>query len=67
MKERKTYKSKLCAPDVSVLVVDDNVMNLKVVKMMLKPTRMKVSTCASGAECLEFIKSTGMISSLWIT
>ena len=47
---------KLCAPDVSVLVVDDNVMNLKVVKMMLKPTRMKVSTCASGAECLEFIK-----------
>lgn len=56
MKERKTYKSKLCAPDVSVLVVDDNVMNLKVVKMMLKPTRMKVSTCASGAECLELIK-----------
>ena len=56
MKERKTYKSKLCAPDVSVLVVDDNVMNLKVIKMMLKPTRMKVSTCASGAECLELIK-----------
>lgn len=56
MKERKTYKSKLCAPDVSVLVVDDNVMNLKVIKMMLKPTRMKVSTCASGAECLEVIK-----------
>lgn len=56
MKERKTYKSKLCAPEVSVLVVDDNVMNLKVIKMMLKPTRMKVSTCASGAECLELIK-----------
>lgn len=56
MKERKTYKSKLCAPDVSVLVVDDNDMNLKVVKMMLKPTRMKVATCASGAECLELIK-----------
>ncbi|MCQ5120620.1 hypothetical protein, partial [Coprococcus eutactus] len=56
MKVRKTYKSKLCAPDVSVLVVEDNVMNLNVVKMMLKPTRMKVSTCASGAECLEFIK-----------
>ena len=56
MTERKTYKSKLCAPSVNILVVDDNDMNLKVVKMMLKPTRINVSTCTSGAECLELIK-----------
>ena len=54
--ERKTYRNTLCAPTASVLVVDDNDMNLKVVKMMLGPTRMEVTTCTSGAECLELIR-----------
>lgn len=54
--ERKTYRNTLCAPTASVLVVDDNDMNLKVVKMMLKPTHMEVTTCTSGAECLDLIR-----------
>ncbi len=54
--DRKTYRNSLCAPTASILVVDDNDMNLKVVKMMLEPTHIEVTTCTSGAECLEFIK-----------
>lgn len=56
LSERTTYKSTLCAPTAKILVVDDNDMNLKVVKMMLKPTQMEVTTCTSGAECLELIR-----------
>ena len=54
--ERSTYRNSLCAPTASVLVVDDNDMNLKVVRMMLKPTHIEVTTCTSGAECLELIR-----------
>ena len=54
--ERSTYRNSLCAPTASVLVVDDNDMNLKVVRMMLKPTHIEVTSCTSGAECLELIR-----------
>ena len=54
--ERRMYRNSLCAPTASILVVDDNDMNLKVVRMMLKPTHIEVTTCMSGAECLELIK-----------
>lgn len=43
------------AEQASVLVVDDNEMNRKVVKALLKETRMQVTTCGSGAECLKDI------------
>lgn len=56
MTERRTYRNSLCAPDASILVVDDNDMNLKVVKMMLGTTHINVETCTSGAECLDLIK-----------
>ena len=42
------------APQAKILVVDDVEMNLKVVKGLLKSTRIQIDTAVSGRECLEF-------------
>lgn len=52
------YIPQFIAPDADVLVVDDNPMNLNVIKGLLKGTKMFVSTASSGEECLEKIKDT---------
>lgn len=41
------------APNVKVLVVDDNEINLAVVKGLLGPTKMQVDTAKSGKECIQ--------------
>lgn len=41
------------APDAKILVVDDVDMNLKVVKGLLKETKIQIDTAVSGRECLE--------------
>lgn len=41
------------APECSILIVDDNSMNLEVMKELLKKTGMEIDTAESGAECLE--------------
>ena len=50
------YVPSFVAPDAAVLVVDDNPMNLNVVKGLLAPTKVFVSTAGSGEECLEKLK-----------
>ncbi len=50
------YVPMFVAPDADVLVVDDNPMNLNVIKGLLKATRMFVTTADSGEECLEKLK-----------
>lgn len=57
-KVNEPYKPKFIAPDADILVVDDTPMNLTVIKGLLKPTRVFVSTASSGEECLEKIKDT---------
>lgn len=52
-KNQTEYKESFIAPDVKVLVVDDNEMNLAVVKALLKKTQVKVTVCMSGKDCLE--------------
>ncbi|MBO5623708.1 MAG: response regulator, partial [Butyrivibrio sp.] len=52
------YVPKFIAPDADILVVDDNPMNLSVIKGLLKATKMFVTTASSGQECLEKMKST---------
>ena len=44
------------APGVSVLVVDDNTMNLAVFQALLKRTKMNIVTADSGRKCLELVK-----------
>ncbi len=46
------------APDAKILVVDDNEMNRKVFKNLLKHTQAEIVEAASGRECLELVKKT---------
>ena len=59
-KSREEYQSgneKFTTQDAHVLVVDDNRMNLRVVKEMLKIYNIKVTTAISGKDALEKIIS----------
>lgn len=47
-------ESKLYAPNASVLVVDDNAMNLAVIKMLLKRSKIKLDFAKGGLECLDY-------------
>ena len=49
------YENSFVAPDASVLVVDDNRMNLAVVRNLLKKTQIQITSCMSGAEALELM------------
>ena len=51
------YVPKFIAPEADILVVDDNAMNLAVIKGLLKPTKMFITTAESGKECLEKLKT----------
>lgn len=44
------------APEASMLIVDDNRVNLTVAKGLIKPTKIKVDTVMSGQEALEKVK-----------
>ncbi|MBP3206418.1 MAG: MATE family efflux transporter [Lachnospiraceae bacterium] len=44
------------APDARVLLVDDNDMNRKVFKNLLRQTKMHIADVASGKECLELVQ-----------
>lgn len=50
-----SYTSAFRAPEAHVLVVDDNLTNLKVFVSLLKPTEIKIDVAHSGRECLEMI------------
>ena len=53
---RGPYVPLFVAPDASILVVDDNPMNLTVLRGLLKATKVFVTTAESGEECLEKLK-----------
>ncbi len=50
-----SYQAMFTAPDADVLVVDDNGVNRKVFKNLLKETRMRIEDVSSGEECLELV------------
>ena len=54
-KQEKEYHESFAAPEAKALVVDDNEMNLVVVKALLKKTGIRITTCMSGMECLELV------------
>ena len=49
-----TYRKSFEAPEAKLLVVDDNEMNLMVVKKLLRETKVTVDTVNSGARALEY-------------
>jgi len=55
-KESENAGTYFVAPNARVLVVDDNAMNLTLMKALLKRTQMQVDTAISGKECLRFTR-----------
>ncbi len=51
--EGEQYKQSFEAPDAHILVVDDNDMNLIVVRKLLAATKIQIDTALNGAECLK--------------
>ena len=47
-----SYRTMLTAPDARVLVVDDNAMNRRVFKNLLKETLVQIDEAGGGMECL---------------
>lgn len=50
---RTSYSAEFTAPEAKVLVVDDNEMNRKVFKNLLKKTKVIISEASGGVECVE--------------
>ncbi|MCR5517058.1 MAG: response regulator, partial [Lachnospiraceae bacterium] len=57
LSEADVYMPQFIAPDADILVVDDNPMNLAVIKGLLKPTKVFVTTADSGKDCLDKLKT----------
>ena len=53
MQDRKAYHESFRAPDAHILVVDDTVMNLVVLKGLLKKTQAVLDTAPGGEEALK--------------
>ena len=54
--ELKAPKENFHAPNASILIVDDTVMNLTVARGLLKKTRVIIDTAMSGEESIELAK-----------
>ncbi|MBQ9605930.1 MAG: response regulator [Lachnospiraceae bacterium] len=55
--EKYHHEGAFTAPDARVLVVDDNAMNRKVFRSLLKITQIQVSEAGGGAEALELAEN----------
>ncbi|MBQ9441924.1 MAG: response regulator [Selenomonadaceae bacterium] len=55
LSQHKKYREKFTAPKAKILVVDDTVMNLTVVKGLLKQTKIQIDTADSGYEALTMV------------
>ncbi len=51
------FKGRFTAPNARILVVDDNIMNLKVALGLLKPYNMVIRTAESGEQAIEMVKT----------
>ena len=51
-----SYQTLLTAPDAHLLVVDDNAMNRRVFKNLLKETLVQIDEAGSGMECLSLTR-----------
>ena len=54
---QKQYTRSFVAPDARILAVDDNEMNLEVIKGLLKQTLVQIDLAESGRECFEKLKN----------
>ncbi len=54
--ENYNYDTKFYAPDAKILVVDDNAVNRKVLRNLLKETKIQVTDAEGGIKCLELVQ-----------
>ena len=54
--EATAYKEKFHAPNASILVVDDVMVNLKVVEALLKKTQINIEKATGGEEAIQMCK-----------
>jgi CheY-like chemotaxis protein len=52
----ENYRESFTAPDAKILVVDDVPVNLQIIKLLLKKTKIKVDFATGGEECVEKYK-----------
>ena len=50
------YQAKFCAPDAKILVVDDNAVNRKVLRNLLKETQIQIAEAEGGMACFELVQ-----------
>ncbi len=55
--DTEQYQQSFEAPESHILVVDDNEMNLMVVRKLLSETKIQIDTVASAAECLKLTQT----------
>lgn len=53
--ELNKYQAVFTAPDAKVLVVDDNAMNRKVFRNLLKQTKVQIDEAENGEKCLQMV------------
>lgn len=51
-----SYQVMFTAPQAQILVVDDNAINRKVFRNLLKSTRIKIDEAVGGEQCLEYVR-----------
>ena len=56
VEENAGYVPEYIAPKARILLVDDNYMNRKVVRGLLKQTRIQITEAQSGQECLSLLR-----------
>lgn len=54
--ERKVHRQTFTAETATLLAVDDVLVNLNVVRLLLRETKIKIDLAESGAEALEYLK-----------
>ena len=52
----EVFKTHVVAPDARILIVDDNEMNLDVIKNLMADTQMRITTAMSGQECIDLLR-----------
>ena len=55
---KSSYTESFTAPNGKILVVDDNQINLTIVKGLLKKTQLQIHMASSGRECLDMVQKT---------
>ncbi|WP_297967072.1 ATP-binding protein [uncultured Anaerovibrio sp.] len=52
----EVFTPHIVAPDARILIVDDNEMNLDVIKNLMADTKMRITTAMSGQECIDLLR-----------